>query len=334
MVLEDVAFEDVVTRAADAAGARALHFEGTGGFPIASLLRLTRRERPVILSIHDFSAFCLRPHLVEQPAGAFCGYCEDMARCAACLRRSWPVDDEFQRRYRQAAAALLERAAAIVYPSPFLRDAHARLFDGVKTRDVCAVPPSPLTTFAPREWPTPSRRQIALVGAVHAHKGALIFEDVVRTLAREQGGDLHFHVFGGGDPVCLRRLRALPGVHVHGYYRAGTLGASLREHGIGLALALSITPESYALTVDECLAAAVPVLAFDHGAVGERLASTGGGLLAELSSGVAGVVDAIRSFLDARTTVAPLRAPLPTADSVVQAYTQLYREIGIELLSS
>ncbi len=142
-----------------------------------------------------------------------------------------------------------------------------------------------------RAWRRPESprplRHIAYVGAVHAHKGAFVFEEVVKLLASTPG--LRFTVFGGGDPRILARLRGLPRVRVRGYYRAGSLPRLLRREGVDLALLLSIWPESYGITLDECQAAGVPVVAFDHGAIGERLRRDGGSGLVPIEQGAAGV---------------------------------------------
>lgn len=131
-------------------------------------------------------------------------------------------------------------------------------------------------------------RHVALVGGVQAHKGALVFEEVVR---RIRGEGLRWSAYGGGDPELLARLRRLP-VRVRGYYRSGTLPRLLRRDRVDLALLLSIVPESYSLVLDECAAAGVPVLAFDLGAVGERLRS---GSLVALEEGAEGIARRIRS---------------------------------------
>lgn len=330
--LEDPAFEEAVQRAATAVRAPAVHFEGAGGFPIASLLRLTRAGRPVVLSLHDFALFCLRPHLAEQPAGQFCGYCEDRPRCTACLRQDWPVADDFQDRYRAIAAELLGSVVAIVYPSPFLQQEHGRLFPRARPRLQRVIAPA---TLAPAPTLSDARlgppQHIALVGAVHVHKGARVFEDVVRRLRARDHRGLRISVLGGGDPRALEHLRALPRVSVRGYYRAGALGATLRREGVALALILSITPESYCLALDECLAAGVPVLAFDGGAIGERLRKMGGGVLVDPSRGAEGVLDALGRILDGRSALpVPAAAPLllPTPATVAEAHLRLYADLG------
>jgi glycosyltransferase involved in cell wall biosynthesis len=127
---------------------------------------------------------------------------------------------------------------------------------------------------------------------VQAHKGALVFEQVAKELAKRV--DLPWTVYGGGDPDLLIRLRRLPRVRVRGYYRSGTLPRLLRRDRVDLALLLSIVPESYSLVLDECQAAGVPVVAFDLGAVAERLTL---GRLVPLEEGAEGIVAAVTKML-------------------------------------
>jgi glycosyltransferase involved in cell wall biosynthesis len=166
-------------------------------------------------------------------------------------------------------------------------------------------------------------RHIGYVGAVHAHKGALVFEQVVRELASSPG--LRFTVFGGGDPVLLARLRQLRRVKVRGYYGAGSLPGLLRRERVDLALLLSIWPESYGITLDECRAAGVPVVAFDHGAIAERMARDGGGLLVAVERGAAGVALAVGAIASARPARAHTETPTPAGAAA--AFRTLYARV-------
>ena len=280
IALEDAAFEEAVRSAAGLLGARSLHVEGLAGVPLRSLLRFP----DLSLALHDFAAFCPRPHLLERPQLRFCGYSRDLERCGRCLRQDWRVEDAWQAERRAVAAELLARASALIFPSEFLRRTYGELFPGLAPERQRIVPPTAgIAPLPPRE-PGPVRHA-ALVGGVQAHKGALVFEEVARRV------DLRWTVYGGGDPELLARLRRLPRVRVRGYYRSGTLPLLLRRDGVDLALLLSIVPESYSLVLDECAAAGVPVVAFDLGAVGERLQR---GRLVPLEEGAEGIVRALR----------------------------------------
>lgn len=322
ILLAEPSFEAVVRQAADVVGAGAVHVEGLAGLPLESLLRLGRR---LILSLHDFAAFCLRPHLLEQPVLQFCCYSRDLARCGRCLREDWPVEDAFQAERRAVAAELLQSAEALVFPSGFLQRAYSDLFPGLppERQHILAPGVSPLAAAPQSHRPL---RHVALVGGVQAHKGALVFAEAVR---RMKGVGLRWSAYGGGDPALLHHLRGL-GVRVRGYYRSGSLPGLLRRDRVDLALLLSIVPESYGLALGECLAAGVPVVAFDLGALGERIPRLGAGRLVPPEAGAEGVAAALDQLLTAGGLPEVETAEsIPNARSAAVACLQLYRELGL-----
>ncbi len=327
VALRDAAFERAVARAAAEVGARALHVEGLAGIPLGSLAELHRSGLALVLSVHDFSLFCPRPHLLERPQLRFCNYSRDRERCAKCLAQDWPVGIRFQDTRREIARELLLAAAAVVYPSGFLRDRHLELFPGLPPdRQRVVEPAGPPPGGGSGRRPAGPVRHVAYIGQVQPHKGALVFEEVVRRLPPESWPDLHFSAFGGGDAELLGRLRRLPRVRVHGYYRSGSLVDRLRRDRVDLALLLSIVPESFSLALSECLAAGVPVVAFDHGAIAERIRRHGGGLLAAPESGAEGIVPLVAALTNGQRI--PPGEPGGAGDAA-EAFERLYRELGL-----
>jgi len=322
-------FESAVETAAGSTGARALHVEGLAGLPMGSLLALRRQGLRLILSLHDFSPFCPRPHLLEHPVLRFCHYSRDMDRCGFCLRQDWPVDGDWQAERRELAAELLAEADSLVFPSEFLRRTYRGLFPALDPgRQHVIEPAAAWEPVPPRPAPAVPVRHVALVGGVQVHKGALVIEELVRRLADRP--DLRWSAYGGGDATILERLRRLPRMNVRGYYRSGSLPSLLRRGRVDLALLLSIVPETYSLVLTECQAAGVPVLAFDLGAPGDRLRAEGGGLLAPPESGAEGVAALLRDFLENRAAIPPLPTPPESnARRVAETWLRLYRDLGL-----
>jgi len=296
--LSDPALEQVLHRAMDAAGASILHIEHLGDLAPGAVLAIARAGRRLILSVHDFSPFCPRPHLFEQPEGRFCHYCRDLARCTACLRQDWPVAEDFQGERRRLAAQLLTAAEAVVFPSRFLRETFDALFPGRDPSRVRVMEPPVSAGPPPERGPVPADRlHVAFLGGARPHKGSEILE---RLVSGPGGHESRFRwtVFGGGDPPPLHRLRRLPGVRVRGYYRRGTLPRLLGRELVDIALILSIVPESYSLALSEALCAGVPVVAFDHGAIAERIRLHGGGLLVPPDGGATAVARTLAFLAD------------------------------------
>lgn len=328
VTLEDAAFERAIEQATAAVGARALHVEGLASVPLGSLLALHRGGLRLVLSVHDFSLFCPRPHLLERPEMRFCGYSRDGERCARCLSQDWGLPSGFQSARRDLARQLLTAADAVVYPSGFLRRRHLELFPGLAAaRHRVIEPDGP--GGAPAAAGEGAIRHVAYIGSVLPHKGALVFEEVVRSMPSESHPDLRWSAYGGGDPGLLLRLRRLPRLRVRGYYRAGSLVEILQRDRVDLALLLSIVPESFSLVLSECLAAGVPVVAFDHGAIAERLHRHSGGLLVEPSAGAGGITAAIGALRNGLRVPGSLPSPAAEPPAAALAIAGLYRELGL-----
>ncbi len=301
-------FEEAVRRAAEVVGARAVHAEGMAGLPPAFLLRLTREGAQdgltILLSLHDFGAFCERPH-------------------------QWPLGGEARGERHAVAAELLAMAGAVIFSSGFLRQIHAEQFPGLSMEHWHVLePPIASTVALPRPTQAPGRlRHVAFVGSVQPHKGALIFAEIVHRMA---GAGIRWSAYGGGDAPLLRKLRRL-GVRVRGYYRSGSLPALLRRDGVDLALLLSVVPESHSLVLSECVVAGVPVVAFALGALAERVPRLTAGRLVPPEQGAEGVAATLQEIRGDGPPVVPEEAARLLVDPVSAAagYRAVYRELGL-----
>ena len=330
LALADETFERAVAETLDALGASVLHFESAHHLPLASLAALAGGGRAVILSVHDFTLFCLRPNLLEVPAGRFCHYCTDLGRCGRCLRVDWALGGEDQARRRAAGEELLAAAACVVYPSPFLRGVHEALF-AARPRRTRVLAPAVSVRAGRRPLRAPERGRrpplVAFLGGGSIHKGSAVFREVVREWSRQGRPPVRWRVYGGLGEL-LGELRGLPGVKVRGYYRHGTVAPLLRRDGAELALLLSVVPESYSLALDECAIAGVPAIAFRHGALGDRLADQEDALV-EPGAGSAGVVEAIARGLEApRRGSAEGGFEVGSPAAAVRRWLELYSEVA------
>ncbi|HXH90360.1 MAG TPA: glycosyltransferase [Thermoanaerobaculia bacterium] len=324
--LFDAGFERSVAYALSVTGASAIHIEGTAGLPIGSILEMTKSGIDVVLGVHDFSLFCARPHLIEEPMGVFCGYCMEADRCHRCLRETSNAGPNDQAQRRATARQLLAAARAVVFPSTFLRDKHQELFalPDLNAHVIePAVPDEPIARAVRRA--RGQRPRIAYAGSLKRHKGAHFLPEIITAFADD---DVDWHIFGGGDENFLRSVRHLPHTTVHGYYRGGTLPSLLARHQIDLGMLLSIWPETWCFTLSECWAAGVPAVGFAHGAIAERITSSGGGWLSPIEEGSYGIVNIVRQWLAGELTTAipaVTRAPRDAATD----HGALYRSLNL-----
>jgi glycosyltransferase involved in cell wall biosynthesis len=321
-------------RAIDVLRPRALHVENLATFHAAGLslaqptLQALGSARfqgpnclPTIVSVHDFACFCPRPLLIERPQHRFCNYSQDESRCARCLAS----DGAQLGALRAQTADLWARAAAVICPSEFLRERLLALWPSLAVARTHVIAPSAgAVARRPQvHWPP---RHVAFVGAVRLEKGAGEWLQIVPRL-RALG--LQVSCYGGGDPSWLGRLRQA-GVRIRGFYAPGRLPALLAGDRVDLALVPSIGPETYGLVLDECWSAGVPIVAFDVGAIGERVRRLGGGRLAPLEAGAEGLLAAIAGLLDSGVSeriATPTAWPNPA--QAAQAHLTLYRSLGL-----
>ncbi len=300
-------------------GARTVHFEGLDGVPLDGVLRLIESGARVIVSVHDFSLFCPRPHLLEEPMGRFCFYSQDLDRCHRCLSQSWDAGRDEQQLRRVLARQLLASANGVIFPSQFLFEQHRTLFSLPELAGQVIEPGLP---DAKREIGIP-RRGIAYAGSVKRHKGAHLIPEVARIL-----GNTHIHVLGGGDEDLFRAMRHAPNITVHGYYRGGTLPTLLERHRVGLVILPSIVPESYCLVLSEAWLAGAAVVAFDLGAQAERIRRDGGGWLTPLENGAAGLAQIIEQWMAGQLAASTPSAVTSSLDAA-RAHMDLYRKWGM-----
>ena len=197
---------------------------------------------------------------------------------------------------------LLRRAKGVIFPSRFL----ANEYDGGEV-----IEPS-----SGGQAPTPvlHGKNVAFAGALHHHKGAHLLPDIARAVET-------LHIFGGaGDHDLVRAVRKITNVAFHGYYRAGTLPSLLARYRIGVVVIPSIVPEAFSLVISEAWLAGASVVAFDLGAQAERIRDHGGGLIAPLASGAAGLAERIAPAMELR-----IPAVIATATDAARAHCDLYR---------
>lgn len=324
------AHSDPAEAAASAArliGTGTVHVESLHGLPLGLILELEARGLQTVLSMHDFVLFCRRPHLIDTSTGGFCFYSRDEARCARCLQSAESGPQLSQEDYRRLGGNTIRTAGALVFPSEFLRLRHRDLFPD-RRADQHEVVISPATARPQAlDRRASNATRIAFVGGVLDHKGGAMIPEIMATVGERLPAAKGF-VYGGGEPSLLSPMRRDRRLRIRGYYRQGRLPELLVQDRIAAAVLPSIWPETYALVVDECLSVGVPVIAFDHGAVADRLRAWGAGALVPAASGATGLADAAIDLLrNGRPVPEPVIADLPTPSDAARQHIALYREL-------
>ena len=250
---------------------------------------------PQDVRVHDYAWVCPRVNLIDH-SGRYCGE-PAPAVCERCVRRNGSALGE-----RLTVAALRARSARwlgaarqVFAPSADTAARLRRYFPKVpihvQAPPAATPPPSPASPpreSAPENSLHATVRRVALLGAIGEQKGYAVLLACARD-ARARALPLEFVVVG-------RTMRDAPlfatgRVFVTGAYGETEAEHLLRREAADLAFFPSLSPETWCYALDHALAAGLPIVAFDFGAIAERLRAAGQGELLPLGLEAARIND-------------------------------------------
>jgi GT2 family glycosyltransferase/glycosyltransferase involved in cell wall biosynthesis len=233
---------------------------------------------PTVTSFHDFYLSCPTIHLLDDQ-DRFCGGACTAGDGACRVPMEWvsdsapPLKHQFVHDWRALVQPRLEKSKLLVTTSEQARsiirgsypDAALPPFEVIEHgRDLKATP-------VPWDPPVAGGKiRIAIPGNLDVHKGS-DFIQALRDADVDRRLELHFL---GGNDVGETVLGTS-----HGRYERHEFAreiAKIRPHMIGI---FSIWAETYCHILSEAWMTGIPVVATDLGALGERVAEHGGGLL-------------------------------------------------------
>ncbi|RZJ97323.1 MAG: glycosyltransferase [Novosphingobium sp.] len=233
---------------------------------------------PVVFSFHDFYAVCPSLKLLDHSLN-FCGGVCTLAE-GSCVPELWdefdlpPLRDDWVYTWRAQMAEALKGCEAFVTTSPFAKQLLiARLPSLAERRFPVIEHGRDFTQFLQAAQPLKplSPLRIVVPGNIGIPKGARLIRDVKRL---DVDGRLEFHILG----LCHEMLVGAD-VVLHGAFDREEIVERIAALQPNVGGIFSIWPETYCHTLTELWAAGVPTVAFDVGALGERIRDHGGGWL-------------------------------------------------------
>jgi GT2 family glycosyltransferase/glycosyltransferase involved in cell wall biosynthesis len=265
---------------------------------------------PYAVTLHDFFYACPKVTLLDA-GSAYCGM-PPASRCTHCVRQgpihpqihpSLAAYSERGEIWRGKWDGLLREATQVIAPSHDTAARYAQLFPGlgVSVRPHFAPPDlRPPPRILPRA-PDP-HLQVALPGAIGPQKGIHGLIELARHCSRWHE-DIRFVIVGYSDRE--EELRRYDNIQERGGYRPEDAVATLAASGCRVALLLSVFPETFSYTLSEILQAGLVPVAYDFGAVGERMRALGVGVTVPPGASPEQLVAAIRQAAAMRVTVPP-----------------------------
>lgn len=263
------------------------HLAGFSTTGIELLMQFMRKVGfPYDLTLHDHTAICPRILLLDGN-GRYCGE-PDAAGCRICISRNGSDFGQVDiAEWRAVWATIFEGARNIYVPSLDLKNRINRYFPAIRplfrSHPVLARDRALVAACHPRaldEQPSEGRlRRIAILGALVGHKG---FDVVLRCAADAQIRrlPLEFVVIGfTADDHAASRA----GIRLTGAFEPQDLPTLILRERPSAVLFASIVPETYSYTLSTVFALGLMPVAFDTGAIAERLRNAGRGHLLPLS---------------------------------------------------
>lgn len=299
------------------------------------------RGIPVAFSLHDYWMGCPRGQRIRADL-AYCPQIE-AARCIDCWRETWPhwfpaerdrileqrVFGDYQGRIRE----VLERADALLVPSPFARRVFAR--EGVAEARLEVIEYGmDVEAFRDVARRPASHFRIGFLGTVLPSKGVHVLIDAFQRIGSADlsleihGPVLPFHQDRSYGERLAQQVRGWGGqIAFHGAYRPEETPAILA--GLDALVVPSIWYETYCMVIREGFLAGVPVVASNFGAMAEAIEDGTTGLL----FGVGDSVDLARKLerlardRDLRHRLAASRKRVVTVEQNGAATLAVYERI-------
>jgi GT2 family glycosyltransferase/glycosyltransferase involved in cell wall biosynthesis len=273
---------------------------------------------PYDFTAHDYLCMCPRMTLIDG-SGTYCGEPE-LEECERCVGQNGSAFGQVGvRAWRDAYASLLQGARAVIAPGNDVAARIARHFRGVTPMVRAHVEDAvALGAPGPRRRARGETLRVAVIGAIHPHKGF----DVLRECARDAAArnlPIAFRLVGySSDDDALRRWG---NVEILGPYDGAELPRILARERCHCALFPSVWPETHSYTLSAAIAAGLHPVAFDLGVPAERIRSLGWGTLLPVDATPAAVNGALLAT-DSRAAPDPqkVRAHFPAYPSIVRDY--------------
>ncbi|WP_243952748.1 glycosyltransferase [Methylobacterium sp. J-067] len=119
-------------------------------------------------------------------------------------------------------------------------------------------------------------RTIVIIGALGPSKGSALVYDCAK-IALKTYPDLRFHIVGYTDRDAI--FAELGNVSITGQYDEEDLGKILRDQAACAAWFPAVWPETFSYTLSAAFAARLMPIAFDFGAIAERIRAVNWGVL-------------------------------------------------------
>jgi glycosyltransferase involved in cell wall biosynthesis len=289
------------------------------------------RHIPIVCTVHDYFYICPAIHLVDT-RGEYCGICLEGTAPYNCLEHHsylfYIYSLKFGRadldKFRQKFRSVIHHVDVFVFPSHSARGIFSKYY-GID-ESVCRVIYHGTTLFK-SETLIPEKEDgkfhVGIIGSMFKHKGQATIQALIASLRKDP---VKFFHFGDGD-LTGENLEKL------GKYNRNNIVELIQSKKIDVSLLLSTWPETFSYTLTESIAANVPAIVTDMGALAERVSADKIGWLVDYKD-VGGIRDLILRLSREKGEIEKYKKRLTTVKlKAIAEMHQEYMELYDALLS-
>jgi glycosyltransferase involved in cell wall biosynthesis len=265
---------------------RYFHIHSNLAIPQILMQLPARLGIPYYCTIHDYSWFCPRVNLIDQ-SGLYCGEPESSV-CDDCVRqgdpglwREFTATHQKVEELRTQSRAILSGARKVFCPSEDTRFRMARQFQLVNLEVRANLEPVARQLSAAAATLGAATIGVAVIGFISRKKGMDVLRECALAALRDEL-PLRFVVVGFTEDNSA--FAALPNVTITGRYKEGEAPDIIGSHELRLALFPIVWPETYSYTLSIALDSGLYPVAFDLGAIAERIRALSFGHLIPLET--------------------------------------------------
>ena len=223
------------------------------------------------LTLHDYTMICPRMHLSDDK-GRYCGEPQDKA-CNTCISKyGSPFGNVEIKGWKMRCYAILHGARMVYVPNGDVKERMRRYYQDI----VYTLRPHPELGEIGSRCVSSYRKQgepirVGIIGAIGPHKGSYLLQRCARD-ARDRHLPLEFVVLGYTNIIGLANE---PNVSITGEYEEEEIYDLIREQRVHVAFFPATWPETYSYTLSVVLKAGLRPIAFDFGAIADRMKKLG-----------------------------------------------------------
>lgn len=276
-----------------------------------------------IATLHDLYLLCPSINMIHN--GEFCSKI-DSEKCTKCFAQKHKITENVLEEWRKNAHQILQNCDKIMAPSENTKELFLNTYPdlkidviehGVEVPTIKEQQKTPKNTF-----------DIAFVGAMEKHKGSEILKQLI---AQNTNPDLQIHLFGKTFDKALENQ--MPHYTFHGPYKRGKLPELLQKNNIDLVCMFTIWPETYSYTLTESYMASIPVLAYDIGAIADRLKHDKLGWVLPIGTSIEDILKKIEEIKNDKQTYQEVKNyfkkyEFKTVQKMQDEYFEIYQKSG------